>query len=99
MLFYTILALIFSLSMINFFRTNNLLVMLISIELILNSLNIILARIALKTNSPDMILWLIAIIAIAAAEVGLGLAIIIFSYKNYSKINSDEFTKIKEFFR
>lgn len=99
MLFYILLGIIFSLSIINFFKSTNLIIMLISIELMLNSLNILLAKIALTTNSQDTILWIMTIITIAAAEVGLGLAIIIFSYKNFNKTNSNDFIKIKESFK
>lgn len=99
MFFYLILALIFALTIANFFKSTNLIVILISIELLLNLLNILLTKIALTTNSADVILWIITIIAVAAAEIGLGLAIVIFSYKNYNKINSDDFIKIKEIFK
>lgn len=98
-LIYLISMLIFILSIINFFRTPNLIIMLISVELMLNALNIILVRTITQTNSTEMLLWFIAIVSVAAAEAGIGFAIIILISKKLKSVNADLLTKIKETFR
>ncbi|MCX7641462.1 MAG: NADH-quinone oxidoreductase subunit K [Elusimicrobiales bacterium] len=96
---YLISAATFFISIINFFKTSNILIMLISIELTLNSLNIILIRTISINNSPDTFIWFISIITIAAAEVGIGLSILIIISKKYNVIDSVSLNKIKELFK
>lgn len=88
-----------ALSLINFAKTSNLLIMIISIELMLNSLNIVLARIIYKTSSIDAAFWILIIISIAAAEVGIGLALIVMISKKVKTVDCQQIKNIKEIFK
>jgi len=68
---------------------------LMSIELILNSVNINLIAFALRNGSPDGHVFALYVIAIAAAEVGVGLAMVLLVYRNRRSISLDELSEMK----
>ena len=76
-------------------RKNGVLV-LMSIELILNSVNINLLAFALRHHG-DVAghVFALYIIAIAAAEVGVGLAIVLLIFRNRRSIALDELSEMK----
>jgi NADH:ubiquinone oxidoreductase subunit K len=76
-------------------RKNGVMV-LMSIELILNSVNINLLAFALKHGGdPAGHAFALFIIAIAAAEVAVGLAIVLLIYRNRRSISLDELSQMK----
>jgi NADH:ubiquinone oxidoreductase subunit K len=75
-------------------RRNGVLV-LMSIELILNSVNINLIAFGQLHNSVDGQVFALFIIAIAAAEVGVGLAIVMMLYRNRRSIDIDDVDLMK----
>jgi NADH:ubiquinone oxidoreductase subunit K len=75
-------------------RRNGVLV-LMSIELILNAVNINLAAFGALTNNVTGQVFALFVIAVAAAEVGVGLAIILLIYRNRHSIDLDEVDLMK----
>jgi NADH:ubiquinone oxidoreductase subunit K len=75
-------------------RRNGVLV-LMSIELILNSVNINLLAFALRNNNVNGQVFALFIIAVAAAEVGVGLAIVLLIYRNKRSIALDDLSEMK----
>jgi NADH:ubiquinone oxidoreductase subunit K len=75
-------------------RKNGVLV-LMSIELILNAVNINLAAFGALTNNVTGQVFALFVIAVAAAEVGVGLAIILLIYRNRHSIDLDEVDLMK----
>lgn len=90
---------LFSLSLLIFFTSNNLIITLISIELILNSLNIAIAGLARISWTNEPYIWVIFIFAITAAEAGIGLSIIILLARKIKTLNLDFSSYIKEKYR
>ena len=74
-------------------RTNGVLV-LMSIELILNSVNINLVAFGTKGGLSGQVFALF-VIAVAAAEVGVGLAILLLIYRNRQSIDIDQLDELK----
>ena len=74
----------------------NAVLVLMSIELMLNAVNVNLVAFspAARTTSPGQVFALF-VIAVAAAEVGIGLAIVILIYRNRETINVDEVNLLK----
>ena len=68
---------------------------LMSIELILNSVNINLIAFALRNGSVDGHVFALYVIAVAAAEVGVGLAMVLLVYRNRRSIALDELAEMK----
>ena len=75
----------------------NAVLVLMSIELILNSVNInLLAFDALHGDGRvDGNVFALYIIAVAAAEVGVGLAMVLLIYRNRKSISLDELSEMK----
>lgn len=75
-------------------RRNGVLV-LMSIELILNSVNINLVAFSAMTNTISGQVFALFVIAVAAAEVGVGLAIVLAIFRNYRTVDIDEVDLMK----
>ena len=75
-------------------RKNSVLV-LMSIELILNAVNINLIAFGAFNNTITGQIFALFIIAVAAAEVGVGLAIILLIYRNSGSIDLDKIDLMK----
>ena len=78
-------AALFFIGVYGFFTRRNLITMLMSVELILNSvnLNFIAFNKYLWPNKLDGVFFTVFVIAIAAAEAAVAIAIIINLYKNH----------------
>lgn len=73
----------------------NAVMVLMSIELILNSVNINLLAFDRLNGSIDGNVFALFIIAVAAAEVGVGLAMVLLIYRNRKSIALDELSEMK----
>ena len=68
---------------------------LMTIELILNSVNINLLAFSQLHHNLDGNVFALYIIAVAAAEVGVGLAMVLLIYRNRKSISLDELSEMK----
>ena len=75
-------------------RRNGVLV-LMSIELMLNAVNVNLVAFSQFLHQVTGQVFALFVIAVAAAEVGIGLAIVILIYRNRETINVDEVDLLK----
>jgi NADH:ubiquinone oxidoreductase subunit K len=75
-------------------RRNGVLV-LMSIELILNSVNINLVAFSAMTGAVSGQVFALFVIAVAAAEVGVGLAIVLAIFRNYHSVDLDDVDLMK----
>ena len=73
----------------------NAVMVLMSIELILNSVNLNLLAFSQRLDSIDGNTFALYVIAIAAAEVGVGLAMVLLIYRNRRSISLDELSDMK----
>jgi NADH:ubiquinone oxidoreductase subunit K len=73
----------------------NAVLVLMSIELILNAVNINLVAFALKNGGVEGQVFALFVIAVAAAEVGVGLALVLLVYRNRRSISIDELSQMK----
>jgi NADH:ubiquinone oxidoreductase subunit K len=68
----------------------NAVLVLMSIELILNAVNINLIAFGAFNNTITGQIFALFVIAVAAAEVGIGLAIVLLIYRNRRSIDLDK---------
>ena len=68
----------------------NAVLVLMSIELILNAVNLNLIAFAMRNGSADGHTFALYVIAVAAAEVGVGLALVLLIYRNRRTIALDD---------
>ena len=69
--------------------------MIFAIEIIANAVNINLVAFSRSVNNAQGQLFALFSIAIAAAEVAVGLGIIIIAYRLYKEIDVEEFRSMK----
>ena len=90
-LHYSLLsAALFMIGVIGVLARRNIIIIFMSIELILNAVNINL--IALSSQLQNLVgqVFVVFVIAVAAAEAAVGLGIIIAFYRNKETVNIDE---------
>ena len=75
-------------------RKNGVMV-LMSIELILNAVNLNLVAFGTQLKSTTGAVFALFVIAVAAAEVGVGLAIVLMLYRNKRNIDIDDLDLMK----
>jgi NADH:ubiquinone oxidoreductase subunit K len=88
---------LFFIGVYGFFTRRNLVTMLMSVELVLNSvnLNFIAFNKYLWPNRLDGVFFTVFIIAIAAAEAAVAIAIIINLYRNHQSIDVEKAEELK----
>jgi NADH:ubiquinone oxidoreductase subunit K len=88
-------AVLFSIGVYGVLARRNAVLVLMSIELMLNAVNLNLVAFAQKLGDLSGQVFALFVIAVAAAEVGIGLAIVILIYRNRETINVDEVNLLK----
>jgi NADH-quinone oxidoreductase subunit K len=87
---------IFTIGAVGFLVRRNILVQLMSIELMLNSVNLLLVAFNRQhTANMNGQMFAFFIIAVAAAEVAVGLAIVLQFYRLRASVNSDEASNLR----
>ena len=86
-------ALLFSLGVYGLLVRRNAVMVLLAIELMLNAVNINLIAFEAVLRSSEAVgqVFAVFVITVAAAEVGIGLAIVLLIYRNRSTANVDDF--------
>ena len=94
--YLTLAAIIFSIGLAGvFLNRKNIIVILMSIELILLAVNINLVSFSIFINDLKGQIFTLFILTVAAAEAAIGLAIIVVYYRNSGTIRVEEIDKLK----
>ena len=88
-------ATIFAIGVLGVLVRRNVLVMFMSIELMLNGVNLALVALSKQLGSLDGQVLVFLVMTVAAAEAAVGLAIIICLFRNKKSINVDDFNLMK----
>jgi NADH:ubiquinone oxidoreductase subunit K len=88
-------AVLFCIGVYGVIARKNAVMVLMSIELILNSVNLNLLAFSQLHGNVDGNTFALYIIAVAAAEVGVGLALVLLVYRNRKSIALDELSEMK----
>ena len=81
---------IFSIGILGVLIRKNAIIIFMSIELMLNAVNLSLVGFSRYYNSIDGQVFVFLVMTLAAAEVAVGLAIIVSLFRNKNSINIDE---------
>ena len=81
---------IFSIGIMGVLFRKNAIIIFMSIELMLNAVNLSLVGFSRYYNSVDGQVFVFLVMTLAAAEVAVGLAIIVSLFRNKQTINIDE---------
>ena len=88
-------ALLFSAGVYGVLARRNAVMVLMAIELMLNAVNVNLIGFSAQMKDGSGQIFALFVIAVAAAEVGIGLAIVILLFRNRASINIDEVNLLK----
>jgi len=88
-------AILFCLGMLGVLVRRNLLVIYMGLELMLNAANLALVAFSRFNNSPDGQVFVFFIITVAAAEVAVGLALIVALYRKRQTAHVEDLTSMK----
>ena len=93
--FLLLSAILFSAGVYGVLAKRNAVIVLMSIELILNAVNINLVAFGAHNGTIAGAVFALFVIAVAAAEVGVGLAIVLLIYRNRRSVDLDEVAQMK----
>jgi NADH-quinone oxidoreductase subunit K len=88
-------AVLFGIGMIGFLARRNIILMLVSVEIMLNAVNVSLAAFSHHWQDPRGQILALFVIAVAAAEVAAGLGLVIALSRNRLGISVEELTRLK----
>ncbi len=88
-------SMLFCIGVIGVLIKRNALMILMSIELMINSINLLLAVFSAYMNDPAGQIFVFFIMVVAAAEVAIGLAIIVLIYRTTGSIDIHVLNKLK----
>ncbi len=86
---------VFAIGIFGFLTRRNVIIMFLSIELMLNGVNISLVALSHYMQDLRGQILVFFIIAVAAAEAAIGLAIVISLFRNRATPHVDELTELK----
>lgn len=93
--FLLLSAILFCTGVYGVLAKRNAVIVLMSIELILNAVNINLVAFGAHHGTISGAVFALFVIAVAAAEVGVGLAIVLLIYRNRKSVDLDEVAQMK----
>jgi NADH-quinone oxidoreductase subunit K len=88
-------GILFTIGVIGALTRRNAIVVFMCIELMLNSVNLTFVTLSRFLQSMDGVLFAFFVIAVAAAEAAVGLAIFVMIYRSRETINVDEINLLK----
>lgn len=95
--FLIIAAALFAMGVYGLLVRRNIVLILLSVELMLNAVNINLVAFEAMLDTPAALgqVFAIFVITVAAAEVGIGLAIVLMIFRNRRSANVDELSLMR----
>jgi len=88
-------AVLFAIGVAGVLIRRNIIVMFMSIELMLNAVNLAFVALGRRVGSMDGQVIVFFVITVAAAESAVGLAIIISLFRNRETLNADELNLLR----
>ena len=93
---YLVLSgILFTIGVIGALTRRNAIVVFMCIEMMLNSVNLTFVTLSRSLQSLDGVLFAFFVMAVAAAEAAVGLAIFVMLYRSRETINVDEINLLK----
>jgi NADH-quinone oxidoreductase subunit K len=88
-------AILFGLGVVAFVFKRNIITIFMSIELMLNAVNLAFVAFARARNQLDGLVFVFFVIVVAAAEAAVGLAIVIMLSRNRESLNVERINLLK----
>ena len=88
-------AVLFTIGAVGVMARRNSIIIFMCIELMLNAVNLLLVAFSTMHSDPGGQVMVFFIMAVAAAEVAVGLAILVMVYRNVRSVDIDILNKLK----
>ncbi|MBK6641556.1 MAG: NADH-quinone oxidoreductase subunit NuoK [Bacteroidetes bacterium] len=88
-------AILFAIGVMGVMFRRNTIIIFMCIELMLNAVNLLLVAFSTMHSDPGGQVMVFFIMAVAAAEVAVGLAILVMIYRNVKSVDIDILNKLK----
>ncbi|WP_158990034.1 MULTISPECIES: NADH-quinone oxidoreductase subunit NuoK [unclassified Mucilaginibacter] len=88
-------SIIFSIGVMGVLLRRNAIIIFMSIELMLNSVNLLLTAFSVYHGDASGQVFVFFVMALAAAEVAVGLAIIVMIYRNTNSVDTNVLNRLK----
>jgi NADH-quinone oxidoreductase subunit K len=88
--FFALSMVLFVLGAMGVLLRKNAIILFMSVELMLNAANLALAAFAKQWNNLDGQVFIFFVMTVAAAEVAVGLALMVANFRNKRSINIDD---------
>src|SRR5688500_14084616 len=88
-------AILFCIGVIGVLTRRNAIIIFMSVELMLNSVNLLLIAFSTYHNDASGQVFVFFVMAVAAAEVAVGLAILVTIFRNVHSVDIDELKSLK----
>ena len=95
-MFFLLASVLFSIGLVGLISRRNLFVLYMSIELMLSSVNLLLATFSKVLGDANGSVIALLMIGVIAAEAALFLAMIVHLYRNNRTVDSDNFSLLRE---
>jgi NADH-quinone oxidoreductase subunit K len=94
--FLILSAALFAIGVAGVVSRRNLFIIFMSIELMLNAVNLSFITFSRHLGTMDGHMYTFLVIALAAAEAAIGLAVVILLFKNKESLSIDDFRSLKQ---
>ena len=94
-LYILLSAILFTIGVFGVLLRRNAIIIFMSIELMLNAVNLLLVAFSTYLGDPEGQVFVFFIMAVAAAEVAVGLAILTMIYRNTGSVDIEVLNKLK----
>ena len=88
-------AILFAIGAAGVFLRRNLITLLLSIEIMLNAVNLTFVAVGRQYGAVDGQIIVFFVMTVAAAEAAVGLALVIALFRHRESLNPDAFTSLK----
>ncbi|MFI5158553.1 MAG: NADH-quinone oxidoreductase subunit NuoK [Sphingobacteriales bacterium] len=88
-------SIIFSIGVMGVLLRRNAIIIFMSIELMLNAVNLLLTAFSVYHGDASGQVFVFFVMALAAAEVAIGLAIIVMIYRNTNSVDTNVLNRLK----
>jgi len=88
-------SILFAIGVTGVLIRRNVIIIMMSIELMLNAVNLLLVAFSAYRGDPAGQVFVFFVMALAAAEVAVGLAIIVMVYRNTKSVDVESLSKLR----
>jgi NADH-quinone oxidoreductase subunit K len=88
-------TMLFCIGVMGVLLRRNVIVIFMSIELMLNSVNLLFTAFSSYSSNPAGQIFVFFVMVVAAAEIAIGLAIVIMIHRNNNSVDVNDWSKLK----